>query len=148
MIMNNIIGRLAVVSVCILLANRTAHATFTYPTVNSIINFHAGDTVNVSWTSSFRGPTLSLFGGYNEKRERSCHTFSRFGHLTPYYIALFTRSVPKSGSYEIPLDEGWVYPNCYLEVAQGSSNFRTNLFEIQDTNEPSTTWGPSPTSDP
>ena len=33
------------------------------------------------------------------------------------------------------------YPNCYLQLSQGTNEFRTTLFEIQAPSDRSTTWG-------
>ena len=53
------------------LALNVATNRFTYPDQSSVLNLHAGDTVNVTWTSSFKNPWLQLNCNLFKKRKVS-----------------------------------------------------------------------------
>ena len=48
--------------------------TFIYPNAFTSMIFRVGDTVNVSWVSSYMQPELKLFCGYQETRTSSLLT--------------------------------------------------------------------------
>ena len=52
-----------------LLLREVATYGFIYPNVDSDTSFSVGDTVNVSWTSSFSHPSLQLYCGYQLNRK-------------------------------------------------------------------------------
>ena len=58
------------------LQSHVVTAAFTYPMSGMGTSFHVGDTVDVSWTSSFSQPTLQMYCGYLEQRERRAITKS------------------------------------------------------------------------
>lgn len=53
------------------LALNVATNRFTYPDQSSVLNLHAGDTVNVTWMSSFKNPWLQLNCNHSKKRKDS-----------------------------------------------------------------------------
>lgn len=57
-----------VLAASVVLSAKGAIALFTFPTSASTTGFRVGDTIVVSWTSSFKQPSLELYGNYQEQR--------------------------------------------------------------------------------
>lgn len=95
---------------------------FIFPAPTSGQDFHDGDTIDVSWTTSYTQAHLQLY----------CH------YLTNPLINI---SIPaRTNVHPLLLDVG-PQPNCYLQLSQGGASFGTGIFSISAPNGTVSTWG-------